>query len=163
MRLETQRLDIHDLALEDAPAMAKYRAKEEVARYQSYKNYNLTKATKRIQECLDNPFEFKPGSYQLGIYLKGTDTLLGDIYINIAFNNEISLGYTLDSEYWRKGYMYESMRTFLRFLHEEYQVKVVYCMVKLANTASLNLLNKLGFEEYYRSHFRKVACYIGRL
>ena len=163
MKLETQRLYIQDLTLEDAPAMAGYRAKEEVARYQSYKNYNVAKALKRINECLDHPFAFEPGSYQLGIFLKETDELIGDIYINIAINDEISLGYTLDSKYWRNGYMYEGIKAFLEYLHDEYQVKVVYCMVKLANIPSLNLLKKLGFEEYYRSHFRKVACYIGRL
>lgn len=163
MKLETQRLYIRDLRLEDAPAMAGYRSKEEVARYQSYKNYNLAKALKRIKECLDQPFDFRPGTYQLGIYLKETDSLIGDIYINIAVNDEISLGYTLDSDYWRNGYMYECLQAFLLYLKEKFQVKVVYCMVKLANVPSRKLLEKLGFEEYYRSHFRKVACYIGRL
>ncbi len=163
MKLETQRLYIQDLSLDDAPAMAGYRAKEEVARYQSYKNYNLAKAQKRIRECLEQPFGYRAGNYQLGIYLKDTDSLIGDIYINIAFNDEISLGYTLDSEHWRNGYMFEVLQAFLGYLKEEFGVRVVYCMVKLANVPSLKLLEKLGFEEYYRSHFRKVACYIGRL
>lgn len=163
MKLETERLVIHDLRITDAPAMAAYRAKEEVARYQSYNNYNEKKARKRINECLAHPFEYEPGSYQLGIYFKGQDQLIGDIYINISYDYEISLGYTLDSVHWNQGYMSEALEAFLHYLKETHYVRRVYCMVKFANKRSIRLLEKFGFEEYERSNFRKVICFIGRL
>lgn len=163
MKLKTERLVIHDLRIEDAAPMAAYRSKDEVAKYQSYKNYTEKKAIKRINECLAKPFEYEPGSYQLGIYLKDTDQLIGDIYINISYDYEISLGYSLDSMHWSKGYMREAFGEFLGYLREVHHVRRVYCMVRFANERSINLLTKLGFEEFERSNFRKVICFIGRL
>ena len=51
MNIETERLIIKPLTLDDAKRFSEYRDKEEVAMYQSWDEYPLNKAINRIEYC----------------------------------------------------------------------------------------------------------------
>ena len=67
MNIETERLIIKPLTLDDAKRFSEYRDKEEVAMYQSWDEYPIEKAKQRITYCIKHPFHGKRGNYQLGI------------------------------------------------------------------------------------------------
>ena len=54
------------------------------------------------------------GNYQFGLYLKENNQLIGDIFIEIDGHTTFTLGYTLDSVYWSKGYASEALKSVLR-------------------------------------------------
>ena len=51
MNIETERLIIKPLTLDDARRFSEYRDKEEVAMYQSWDEYPLNKAINRLEYC----------------------------------------------------------------------------------------------------------------
>lgn len=159
MEIQTARLIIKDLSLADAPRFSEYRNKPEVARYQSWKDYSLKKAQKRIKYCLDHPFAGKIGNYQFGIYLRSSQYLIGDLFMEIDGKTAFTVGYTLDSDYWSKGYASEALTALLNYMHEAYHFKMCMAHVYEDNERSVRLLEKHGFEYIHKSWFYQDILY----
>lgn len=148
---ETQRLLIRELKILDAKRLSEYRDKKEVAFYQSWWRYPYNRALKRVEYCIDHPFDGTRGSYQLGVVLKENGVLIGDYFLEVIEPNSITIGYTFDSDYWHYGYATESMKAILQLLKEKYQFKIVFAHVYDDNFRSIRLLESNGFEQYEKS------------
>ena len=148
MNIETERLIIKPLTLDDARRFSEYRDKEEVAMYQSWDEYPLNKAINRIEYCQKHPFHGQIGNYQFGLYLKENNRLIGDIFIEIDGHTTFTLGYTLDSVYWSKGYASEALKSVFKAMHETYSFKICLCHVYEDNIKSIKLLERNGFDKY---------------
>ena len=81
---------------------------------------------------------------QLAIVDKVTDGLLGDIYL-CKEEDEISIGYTINPIYSRKGYISEVLKGLLAKLKEDYPSCKIVATTEKENIPSKNLLLKLGF------------------
>lgn len=163
MELKTERLIVRELSLDDVKRFSEYRNKKEVAKYQSWKTYSLKKAEKRIDYCLKHPFQGQIGNYQLGIYLKANDYLIGDLFLEIDGHTSFTLGYTLDSLYWSKGYASEAIQALFQFMHEEYKFKLCLAHVYEDNKRSVHLLEKNGFQKISKSWFYQDVLYKKRI
>lgn len=150
---ETKRLIIQTLSQDDTVRFSEYRNKKEVAFYQSWNYYSLKKAEKRIAYCLKHPLTNKIGNYQVGIYLKDSQYLIGDLFVEIDGQTTFSLGYTLDSLYWGKGFGSEAVNGMLDYLHQTYDFKICLCRVYDDNERSIHLLQKNGFQQIGHSSF----------
>lgn len=148
---ETQRLIVRELKMSDAWRLSEYRDKREVAFYQSWWHYPHSKAVKRIEYCLKNPFDGSRGSYQLGVVLKENNILIGDYFLEVMEPKTITIGYTFDNDYWHNGYATESLRTLLKILKEKYNFEMVIAHVYDDNYRSIRLLENFGFEQYASS------------
>ena len=151
MELETKRLTIKDLSMDDIERFSEYRNKKEVANYQSWKQYPLSKAKQRITYCLKHPFQGKIGNYHLGIYFN--HYLIGDIFIEIDGQTTFTIGYTLDSAYWSQGYATEALEAFLNYMRDVYHFKICLAYIYEDNERSIHLLEKMGFELMNKSWF----------
>ncbi|MDD8049127.1 MAG: GNAT family N-acetyltransferase [Thomasclavelia sp.] len=149
--IETKRLIIRELKKEDALRFSEYRNKPEVSKYQSWNHYPVLKAKWRIRYTSEHPLKNEIGNYQLGIYLKDSDLLIGDIFVQIEKENSFSIGYTLDNDYWHQGYAFEAISVFLSYMHDVLSLNKCVAHVYQANVASIMLLKKLGFYEKTRS------------
>lgn len=157
--IEAKRIVIQSLSLQDSERFSEYRDKEEVAKYQSWDDYSIEKAKRRITYCNKHPFQGKVGNYQLGIYLKENDYLIGDLYIEIDGHTTFTLGYTLDSPYWSKGYASEALEAILQYMQEEYRFKICLCHVYEDNNRSIKLLTRHGFDKIHKSWFYQDVLY----
>ncbi len=147
-KIETKRLLIRELELDDAKRMSEYRSKREVAFYQSWWHYPYKKAIRRVEYCLKHPFNGRAGTYQLAVILKENNEMIGDYYLEVNQPGSITIGYTFDSVYWHQGYATESLTELLQVLKEQYHFKLVLAHVYNDNHKSINLLKKFGFEKY---------------
>ncbi|MCI9092399.1 MAG: GNAT family N-acetyltransferase [Coprobacillus sp.] len=164
MILETERLYLRQLEVSDAPYMSEYRNKEEVAQYQSWDHYSLEDALRRIQQCqLIKNYNQPKTDYHLGIVLKDTHILIGDLFIEIINKKVFVLGYTFNSCYWKQGYATEMISAFLNYMKETYQFKKVICYVYVDNTNSIKLLKRLGFTKFDESYYYNDVGYIKKL
>lgn len=161
MELQTKRLTIKDLSIDDIERFSEYRDKEEVARYQSWKHYPIQKAKQRITYCLKHPFQGKIGNYHLGIYLN--DYLIGDIFVEIDGHTTFTVGYTLDSLYWSHGYASEALQAFLNYMKDVYHFRICLAYVYEDNERSIHLLEKNGFEYMNKSWFYQDILYRKKL
>lgn len=159
MEIQTLRLVIKDLTMDDVNRFSEYRNKKEVAEFQSWKDYSIKKAQKRISYCLKHPFYGEAGNYQFGIYLKENDYLIGDLFVEIEGKTSFTLGYTLDSLYWSKGYASEALTAICRFMAKQYHFKICLAHVYEDNERSVRLLQKHGFEFVHKSWFYQDVLY----
>lgn len=164
MILETDRLYLRQLEMNDALRMSEYRNKEEVAKYQSWDHYSIEEATKRIQHCQQvNVYNQPKTDYHLAIILKQEEKLIGDLFIEVINRKVFVLGYTLDSDYWSCGYATEIISAFMDYMKQTYQFKKVICYAYVDNARSIRLLKRLGFMKFDESYYYNDVGYIKRL
>lgn len=164
MILETNRLYVRHLTLEDASRMSEYRNKQEVSQYQSWNTYSYDDAYKRILHCQAITMMNMPHTdYHLGIVLKENNELIGDIFVEVINPKIFSMGYTLDNDYWSKGYATEVLEAFLHYMKEQYHFKKVICYVYTDNIRSKKLLKRLRFMKFDESFYYDDEGYIRKI
>ncbi len=162
--LETSRLYLRRLQKDDALRMSEYRQKKEVAYYQSWKKYSLKDASRRIEQCLKmTSLNLPKTNYHLAVILKEEDMMIGDLFVDVANEKVFVLGYTLDSDYWSKGYGSEIVDAFCQYMKKTFQFQKVMCYVYKDNQRSIHLLKKLQFHKFDESYFYHDEGYIKHL
>ncbi|WP_411682363.1 GNAT family N-acetyltransferase [Clostridium thailandense] len=137
--IETDRCILRCFEEKDLDSFTMYRNNEEWMKYQGFKN--LTK--EEYRKALLVPLNMESG-IQLAVALKATDNLLGDLYL-IKNEKTITIGYTINPLYSRKGYISEVLKGLLPKLKTDYFDCKIIAMTEKENIASKNLLLKLGF------------------
>jgi ribosomal-protein-alanine N-acetyltransferase len=137
--IETNRCILRCFEEEDLDSFMIYRNNEEWMKYQGFKN--LTK--EEYRRVLLVPLNIESG-IQLAIVDKNAGNLLGDLYI-LKEEKTISIGYTINPTYSRKGYISETLGALLPKLKELYFDCKIVAMTEKGNIPSKDLLLKLGF------------------
>lgn len=137
--IETDRCIVREFEEKDLDYFATYRNDEQWMKYQDFKN--LTK--EQYRKALIKPLNIEKGM-QLAIADKVTDELLGDLYL-CKKEETISIGYSINPSYARKGYTSEVLNGLLPKLKVEYPQCEIVAMTEKENLPSKNLLLKLGF------------------
>ncbi|KAN0028366.1 hypothetical protein ACTFIV_010210 [Dictyostelium citrinum] len=148
--IETERLILRDMKLEDKYDIFRYRSDSETNKYQGW----IPKTLDDVEEFIKrNPSEFnKPDTwYQLIIICKESNSIVGDIGIHFIdmINKQVEIGITLNKLFQKRGYAIESLNALI-----EYLFKSLY---KHRITASLDPNNKSSIKLFEQLHFRKEA------
>lgn len=138
---ESERCFLRPFEHDDVTIFLAYRQDKEVERYQGWKDYTLEKALNFVAWAQASSLQ--SGKTQLALVLKETQTMMGDIYLNIE-SDHIDLGYTLARAYQKKGYMTEMLEVLIPELFKRYALPI-RCDVDPHNEASLRLCERLGF------------------
>ncbi len=146
--IRTERLVLKPLRTEDAEALFFYRSDKIVNRYQSWIPETVSDAEEFIGKIAQKPDT--PGTwYQLGLFEKQTDKLVGDV--GIHFLNErsgaVELGVTLAAECQGDGYASEAMSAVIDYLIDELGKVRLYAYILKDNINSTRLFRKLGFKQ----------------
>jgi [ribosomal protein S5]-alanine N-acetyltransferase len=137
--IKTDRCILRCFGEKDLDSFMTYRNDEEWMKYQSFKN--LTK--EEYRRALLVPLNVEKGM-QLAIAHKDTDDLLGDLYLSKE-EKTISIGYSINPMYSRKGYISEVLKALIPKLKEDYSDCKIIATTEKENLPSKNLLLKLGF------------------
>lgn len=143
--LETDRLLVRESTLDDIPDFYRIYEDPSTIRYLDPLFPTLEEERAYLQDYIRHVYGF----YGFGIWsviLKETGTLIGRAGLNIREGYEIpELGFVLESAYRNRGLTYEVCRAILAYAKEELCFDRLQALVKEENTASKNLLFKLGF------------------
>jgi [ribosomal protein S5]-alanine N-acetyltransferase len=144
--LETPRLVLRELVIEDAEAVFRNSSDPQVARFLGRDpDASLEVSLKRVQSCVDALKEHT--GIRWAITLRGDPTLLGTVgfwkWNKPSFYAEI--GYELGPAHWNKGYMTEAVRAALAFGFEHMDLNRVEANTDPDNLASRRVVEKLGF------------------
>ena len=110
MYIQTVRLILRNFTDSDLESFLEYHNDPEVAKYQGWDiPYPREKAEAFVSYMKERTALKQGGWVQFAIALKDTDELIGDLgcYIKEDDIRQARIGFTLDSRYWRKGYMTE--------------------------------------------------------
>jgi aminoglycoside 6'-N-acetyltransferase len=144
--LATERLSLRQLEPADAPVICAYRSEPDVARHQSWSApYPLTAAEALVQEMVHRQ-PSDPGWTQIGIELRSTGELVGDVAFERRDAREAAVGYTLAPAHWGNGYATEAVGAVVAHGLDVLGHGVIVAEVLADNAASIAVLTRLGFE-----------------
>jgi len=152
--IATPRLLLRNFLASDLEAFLAYRNDPEVGKYQGWQiPYSREDGEIFIREVQDIHAPKQGQWMQIAIALKETDELIGDIGCILKQEDarQAVIGYRIGSPYWRMGYAFEAVQGWLDHLFEDLDLHRVVADCDTENTASHQLLEKLGFRR--EAHF----------
>jgi ribosomal-protein-alanine N-acetyltransferase len=160
-RLETKRLNLVEMKMEDANALFKMRSNPEFTKFLSADPYQeIEEAEKVIQKNLDAFQQKEAISWKIA--LKGKEDLIGYIGFwrldKANFRGEVGFG--LAKEERQKGLMTEALKEILNYGFKQLNFHTVMADTDPLNKASNTLLEKIGFKR--EAHIRENYYYNGK-
>ncbi|MCY1041490.1 GNAT family protein [Corallococcus sp. bb12-1] len=150
--METSRLVLRRLRAEDLDALVAYRDDPEVARYQSWSDYDAERGRKLI-EMMSTRQPGEPGWFQFAIALKDTDTLVGDCALRVDEQDPRvgEIGFTLSRHHQGQGLGTEAVRALLGYVFGTLRLHRIIAVTDAKNTAAAAVLERLGMRR--EGHF----------
>jgi len=149
--LTTERLILRDFTPADLATFAAYRSDENVARYQSWEDYDLTMAQDFFNQQQALTFNTPDTWYQIAIADSNNNQLVGDCVIHFLAGDEqapaiqVEIGFTLATEHQGKGYGVEAIGALVAFIFNDLAVHRITAVTDVLNEGSIHLLEKLAF------------------
>ena len=149
------------LGVSDLTDFQEYRRDPEVARYQGWQVVSDTEAKSFLAQMAATRL-LNPGHWcQIGITQSTTDTLIGDIGICVAAEqNEAEIGFSLARHAQKKGLASDAVLEAIRFVFEQSKVMRVVGITDARNLPSVRLLKRIGMEKCreFESVFQGEPC-----
>ena len=152
--IESERIILRPVSLDDAEDMFEYTSDEETTRYL----YDKHKDLDQTKNFIANYFLEEPiGKYAL--VLKENNKMIGAIEFRVHESNKCGeLGYTLNRNFWGKGYMTEAGKAILELAFNVLNLVRVFAECDVINRASGKVLDRLGMKcegIHRKSHMTK--------
>lgn len=147
--IDTPRLKIRPLTMDDIVNFYSYHSQPEVVRFQGFGVMDLEQAKTFIASLPELPLGQTTEWMQYGIELKASGRLIGDCAIQLTGGEweQAELGITLSQQFQNQGIAQESIRAWLKFLFEERHTHRVVCITDIRNIACVQLLRRCGFRQ----------------
>lgn len=149
LNIETGRLKIRHLVLNDLPDFHLYRSNPEVTRYQGFDVMTIGEAAAFIRKNSAKSFG-KTGEWvQYGIEHIETGKLIGDCAIRLDQHDRriAEIGITISHLEQKKGFAKEALTGIMAFLFDQQNIHRIVETVDADNLASLGLLKSTGFRQ----------------
>ena len=143
--LETERLILRNVCLEDAPVMFDYRNNEVCARYQRGQTKDMPGIEELVAKRAGDTLTDEANTL-VAVTLKETGEMVGEIVV-MPNDGCFTLGYTFSYKHHRKGFAFEALTALTEKLHDEYHDMEFICFTDPENTPSRKLLEKLGYTD----------------
>ncbi|MEG0471870.1 MAG: GNAT family protein [Solibacillus sp.] len=146
--LETERLVLREIKLQDAAHIYQIFSHEEVTKYYGMKTFDKMEQAEKVIEAFANSFQGKKGM-RWGIERKEEAGLIGTIGFNLwsPAHRRAEVGYEVHPDFWRAGYTSEALKKIVEYGFQELKLTRIGAVVFLENEASNQLLLKQGFEK----------------
>lgn len=161
--LETERLILRPLAVEDYKDCFKWCGDARVNEYMIYPLYHNAEDVKEWLKTVnkeDNKMDF-------AYVLKETGELIGSggIYFHEDEGNRWGIGYNLAYDAWGKGYATEAISKIIEYARSKFDIKEIYGTFAVENNGSRRVMEKLGmtfFEDCEYSKFDGSRTYTAK-
>lgn len=154
MRLETERLIIRPISLNDKNEIFEYRSDAETNKYQGWIPKNIDDVETfigKISKNIDEPETW----FQFVIIKRENHKIIGDLGIHFYDfdNKQVEIGCTLNKNFQNKGYATESLKKVIDFLFNELKKHRIISSIDPENKSSIRLVERIGFRK--EAHFVK--------
>ena len=96
-------------------------------------------------DCEDYLLISDSNQFDLNIFMN--NKLIGGVSLTLDDDNYYDLGYWIGKDYWGKGYATESSKKLLEYVLDKLDLPKIKSGYFVGNSASENVLKKLGFKE----------------
>ncbi len=145
--LETERLVLRAMSLNDAEDMFVYASDPNVARYVTWPAHQSVDDSTGFLRFIEQRYA-AGDAYDWGLVLKATGRLVGTCgYVKWNKNHHVGeIGYALGSDYWGRGLVTEATRKVIDFGFTEMQLNRIEAWCKLENLGSERVMQKVGMQ-----------------
>ena len=152
--IETDRLILRPLTIEDAPAVFQWVSDERVARFMVYNTYTTVEDVVEWLTTLQEPDE----EYHFGFVRKEDGLLIGSGSIGPESERTDfwSFGYNLRYDCWGKGYATEATKEMMKFANEKFGITKFSSSHAEPNKASGHVMEKCGLHFMGYGKFEKL-------
>ncbi len=155
--LQTKRLILRKMTLDNAEDVFKYSSDPEVFRFVGGKVHETIKDSEEFLKEISEKHE-RQETIVWGVVYKERCKLIGDCgFIKWdASQARAELDYLLSREYWNRGLMTEAVKEVIRFGFEKMQLNRIQGICEIANIASACVMEKAGmqFEGVLRNYIQ---------
>lgn len=146
--LKTARLQLIEVTPEHAPALFHILSNEDVTRFYGMNPLREQEDALHIIESFKQTFDSRQG-IRWGMIIRDGGTFIGTIGLNhlSLYSKKAEIGFELDPAHWRRGYAAEAIEAVLAYAYETLGLYRMGAVTFLENTASIQLLTRIGFEE----------------
>jgi RimJ/RimL family protein N-acetyltransferase len=149
IQLETARLVLRPIALNDSVAILKYRSDAEINRFQGWIPATIDDVNHFINHRV-SPELNRPGTwFQMVIIRKDSGDLIGDIGIHFLdeVSSPVELGITLAKAQHQQGFATEALKKVISYLFLKLGKQKIVASIDPRNELSIKLFERLGFEK----------------
>ena len=151
--LETPRLLLRPLTLEDRDEIFKWTGDPRVNKYMIYPLY---KKVDEVNDWLETLYQDEK-KLDYGFVLKSTGQLIGSG--GLYYHEDIdvwSVGYNIAYDYWNNGYTPEAIKCILEYAQSKYKVRAIAGTFAIGNEGSRRVMEKLGMSFYEDTEYSKL-------
>ena len=154
--VETERLILRPIQLDDDKDMFEYCSDDDVIKYLWFEKHDSIEFSRYVIEklFLNRVDVGIPEAY--AIVLKSSNKMIGTIDVNQVHFNEVGvIGYVIHKDYWGKGIVSEALETLIPILFYHcgfYRLEINHCA---DNVGSARVIEKAGFIQEGRFRRRK--------
>lgn len=156
--LETRRLFLRNLALEDVTAIYAYRNDASCYRYQRWEDTSLEGVTQFVRDYAGSVFLSRQEEQHYAI-CRTEGSMVGDLS---CFYTEadrcVTLGITIAPEYHRRGYAHEILDAVVKKVQVRHPDLDIVALIDKENAPSIALFEKLGF--YRECYAESIGSYV---
>ncbi|MGK7377118.1 GNAT family N-acetyltransferase [Planococcus sp. 1R117A] len=161
--LETERLILRRLTIEDAEDMFDYASKPIVSRFMPWEVHQTADDTKEFIWLILDGYN-QQNKLTWAIELKSEKKMIGTIdFIKwLPKHGRAEIGYALSPKYWGNGFTQEAAKALIAFGFEKMQLNKVEAPIVPDNFQSQRVLEKVGMvcEGVARQHFYMKGEYV---
>ena len=152
--IETDRLLIRPVNVNDAEAIYKWASDPDVTKYMIYSTHPNVEHTRQWLESFDINDE---DSYDLGFVDKQTGELvgMGGIVYRKEDDNWV-IGYNLRKDHWGRGLVPEALNAIIDHVRKQREIKAIVGQFADENTKSRRVMEKLGMHFLKDSEYTKL-------
>ncbi len=143
--LETERLKLRKITLDDISEIYSYASDEEVSKFLTWETHRSVTDTKAFVEYAINQYKNKQLA-PWGIECKENREFIGTIdFISWKVNHRVAeIGYVISKEYWGKGITTEAVKEVVKFGFKQMDLVRIQAQCFTENQASARVLEKAG-------------------
>lgn len=141
--IECERIILRQMTVEDAPFMVELNSDPEVIRYTGDPPFESIRQAEDFVRAYDTYTINGFGRWL--IEEKANGRVIGFCGLKKRESGEIDLGYRLMRAWWGKGYATEACRACIVLGRDFYGMKTLIAECRVENTASVRVIEKLGF------------------
>jgi len=159
--IETERLILRNIDLQDIDTFLEYRNDPNVAKYQSWEpNLNRKQITDFITELQTHKIG-EPGKWNQIVWILKKNMLhIGDCALKVQDDNrQAEFGFTLSRNFQGKGYAYEATRALINYAFAELNLHRIFSITDCKNTSAIKLLKNLRMRQ--EGHFKENIFFKG--
>ncbi|WP_032121221.1 GNAT family N-acetyltransferase [Clostridium amazonitimonense] len=154
--IESEKIRLRQLRLEDAPELVKYYSNKNVHAYLDWNGPETLEKGYEVIKIWNRGFN-DGWIIRFAIADKVTDKIIGTIFLSEFQGKRAEIGYELSENYWGQGIMSEAMQKVLSLGFNQLGLVRIQAFVCGENIASKEILKKFNFKE--EGYLRQFECH----